>query len=110
MTDVQVAKKPMKERLFPPFPTIVKPKGNDTMKNEDDDMLTDNFDSRSECELDMICNMVSVIHIEFNQITEVTEADDDYVSEELANHKPLYYYVMNNGCVEEENSIFGRPD
>lgn len=25
-------------------------------------------------------------------------------------HKPVCYYVMNNGCVEEKNAFFERPN
>ncbi|XP_050916149.1 uncharacterized protein LOC127131264 [Lathyrus oleraceus] len=25
-------------------------------------------------------------------------------------HKPVCYYMMNNGCVEEQNAFFERPD
>jgi hypothetical protein len=31
-------------------------------------------------------------------------------TEEMAIHKPLCYYVMNNGCVEDQHAVFERPD
>lgn len=43
------------------------------MQNEDDDILNDNFDSRSEGGLDIICNMIFVLPIEFDQVVAVTE-------------------------------------
>lgn len=49
-----MVKKPMRERLFLPLPTVVKPNRKDAMKNEEDDMLTDNFNSGSESGLDII--------------------------------------------------------
>lgn len=58
-----MAKRPMMEIIFPLFPAIVKPRGDDAMRNYDDDMLTNNFDSRSEGELDIICNIVSILPI-----------------------------------------------
>lgn len=61
--------KPMMERLFPPFPTIFKPNGKDAIQNEDDDMLTDNFDYGSEGEPDILCNMIFALPIEYDQIT-----------------------------------------
>lgn len=67
------------------------------MHNEDDDILTGNFDYGSEGELDIICNMIFVIPIEFDQITKVTEDEDDGFSLEIESHKPLCYYVMNRG-------------
>lgn len=76
------------------------------MKNKDDDMLTDDFDSGLEGELDIICNMIFVLPIEFDQINEVIKEEDDYFAAKMENHMPLCYYVMNNGCIEEEISIF----
>jgi hypothetical protein len=31
-------------------------------------------------------------------------------TEEMTIHKPLCYYVMNNGCVEDQHAVFERPD
>lgn len=80
------------------------------MPTEDDDMLTDNFEYGLEDELDIICNVVSILLIEFDTITEVTEEENDYVVEEIEKHNPLCYYIINNGCVEEENVVFDMPD
>lgn len=104
-----MAKKPMRERLLPPLPTIVKPNRKDAMKNEENVMLTDNFNPRSESGLDIICNMISILPIEYDQITEVTEEEVDDFAAELENHKPFCYYVVNNGCEEEEKLVFKRP-
>lgn len=30
--------------------------------------------------------------------------------EETTNHKVICYYIMNNGCVEEQQAMFERPD
>lgn len=73
-------------------------------------MLTDYFESGPEDELDIICNVVSILPIKFNQITKGTKEYDDCFSEEIGNHKSICYYVMNNGCVEEEKFVFDRPD
>lgn len=27
----------------------------------------------------------------------------------MARHRPIFYYVMNNECVEEHNAFFERP-
>ncbi|KAI5389321.1 hypothetical protein KIW84_074822 [Lathyrus oleraceus] len=34
----------------------------------------------------------------------------DEMEEETMVHRPVCYYVMNNGCVEEHNAFFERPD
>lgn len=95
--------------MFPPLPTIIKPNRKDAMKNEEDDMLTDNFNHGSESGLDIICNMISILPIEYDQTTEVMEEEDDDFAAEMENHKPFCYYVVNNGCVEEEKLVFKRP-
>ena len=41
--------------------------------------------------------------------SEVNEVEIDF-TEEMANHKPLCYYVMNNGYVENQHTIFEKPD
>lgn len=40
-----------------------------------DDMLTDDFDSRSESSLNINCNMVTVLPLEYDQVTEVEETE-----------------------------------
>lgn len=75
----------------------------------EDEMLTDDFDSGSEPSLDILVGMVSVLPREFDQITEV-EDTDNIIKREMVIHKPVSYYVMNNGCVEEQNAFFERPD
>lgn len=66
----------------------------------EDKMLTDDFKSRSEPSLDIRVNTVSVLPKEFDQITKV-EDTDNITEMEMATHKPMCYYVMNNGCMEE---------
>jgi hypothetical protein len=41
--------------------------------------------------------------------SEVNEIESDF-TEEMANHRPLCYYVMNNGCVENQHAVFKKPD
>lgn len=73
------------------------------------DMLIDNFDTDLEPSLDITCNLVSVLPREYDQIMEVEEPEENiYV--EMARHRPIFYYVMNNGCVEDHNAFFKRPD
>lgn len=74
-----------------------------------DKMLTDDFDSGSEASLDILVSVVSVMPREFDQITEVEDTDSN-TEREMAAHKPVCYHVMNNGCVEEQNAFFERPD
>jgi hypothetical protein len=58
--------------------------------------MTSNF-SGSDPSLDIVCNVVSVLPVEYDVPSEVNEVEID-CTEEMAIHKPLCYYVMNNGC------------
>lgn len=75
----------------------------------EDEMLTDDFGSRSEASLDILVGVVSVILREFNQITEIEDTDSN-TEREMVAHKSVCYYMMNNGCMEEKNALFERPD
>ena len=72
-------------------------------------MLTDDFDSDGVSSLNMNCNVVSVIPHEYYQETEVEDCEEAD-EEEMAKHKPVCYYILNNGAVEEQNAFFERPD
>lgn len=72
-------------------------------------MAINEFDSRLEGELDLICNMISMLPLEYDTFTKVTKVRDG-LAKEMATYKPLYYYVMHNGSVNKEKSIFERPD
>lgn len=69
----------------------------------------DNFGTESEPSLDITCNVVSVLPREYDQVTKVKEPEDS-TTIEMVRHMPVCYYIMNNGCVEEQNSFFERPD
>lgn len=69
----------------------------------EDEEMTSNF-TDSEADFDVIC-VVSILPIEYD----VTE-DEEYFTEEMVAHKPMCYYVMNNGCVERQHAMFQRPD
>lgn len=53
--------------------------------------------------------MVSVFPREYNQVMEIKEPKDA-TDLEMVRHRPVCYYVMNNGCMEEQNAFFERPD
>lgn len=71
-------------------------------------METDSFNSDSEGGYDVICNMVSILPIEYDIVSKVPGKDHEYI--EMANHIPICYFVMNNGSIEEQNAFFERPD
>lgn len=67
----------------------------------DDEMVTNNFNSGLEDDFNVICNIVFVLLIEFDCVTEVIETEDEYFADETENHKP-------NGIVKsiEEDQIY----
>jgi hypothetical protein len=101
-TVFEMVKRPATERIFPPLPTLKK-----YLPKEDEEM-TLNF-SESDPSLDIVCNVVSVLPVEYDVPSEVNEVEIDF-TEEMAIHKPLCYYVMNNGCIEDQHAVFEKPD
>ena len=59
--------------------------------------------------MDINCNIVSVLPYEYDQVMKVEETEETDEAE-MANYRPICYYVMNNGAVEEQNAFFERPD
>ncbi|MCI55216.1 hypothetical protein A2U01_0076466, partial [Trifolium medium] len=87
---VEMARRPAKERISPP--SVVSKTKNDDVENEfmDDDLL------ESDGNFDVIVNVVSILSVEYDIWSEVNDEDDDFEEPEMANHKPVCYYVMNN--------------
>lgn len=63
-------------------------------------MIEDNI-SYPKGKFDVFCNVVSMFLVEYDMVNEVTDAEEEFSIEEMADHKLVYYYAMNNGCVEE---------
>ncbi|CAJ2654731.1 unnamed protein product [Trifolium pratense] len=103
-----MAKRPMKERLSVVLeePTAEPAKemveGEDDM--DDDDLLDEGLN------FDVMVNVVSILPLEYDVPTEVNELKEDFEALDLADHKPMCYYVMQNGCVEEQKTVFEKPD
>lgn len=51
-------------------------------------MASNDFEFGSEGELDVICNMISVMSLEYDTVTEVTKVEDGLAGE-MDTHKPL---------------------
>lgn len=56
------------------------------------------------------CGIVSVLSIEYDIVSEVSEMEEDFMPDETGGGKPLCYYVMNSGIVEEQKATFERPN
>ena len=74
----------------------------------EDEEVTSNF-TESEPSIDIMCNVISVLPVEYDVPSEVDEVESDF-TEEMAQHKPLCYYVMNNGCIENQYAVFEKPE
>ncbi|MCI38536.1 hypothetical protein A2U01_0059764, partial [Trifolium medium] len=64
----------------------------------------------SEPDLDILVNVVSILPAEYDVWSKVIDGEDEFDSNELALHRPMCYYVLNNGCLEEKMVTFERPD
>lgn len=101
-------RKPVGRKLLSPKTSLMKGKGKENEQENEDDLMTDNFDFGSEGDFDVLCNVVSVFPYEYDRVTEVVK-NEDYEEEGLVKHKPIYYFVIDNGCIEEHNVFFERP-
>ena len=53
--------------------------------------------------------MVSILPAEFDRLSEIKEDEYDTATKESMDHKPICYYVMNEGEVIETDAVFKRP-
>jgi hypothetical protein len=101
-----LAKKPINEILSLPVESSKTEKEKNAENGDnymDDDLLDD------EDDFDVLVNVVLILPIEYDVPSEVTDEEDDFEGSEMANHKPVCYYVMGNGCVEEQQAVFEKP-
>jgi len=97
---VEIAKRPIKERLsLPPI---------EENPARDGEMDSDFMDL--EPELDIICNVVSILPAEYDVVSEVEESKDDFNPEGMEKYRPMCYYVTNYGCVDEQKTMFEKLD
>src|SRR4051812_23061610 len=73
-----------------------------------DEEVDDNFDIESY-ELLIDCGIVSVLPAEFDKVSEVSDNEDDFLSDENVEETPVCYYVMGKGVVEEQKAVFEKP-
>lgn len=72
-------------------------------------MTSDDFNSGSEPRLELIYNMIFVLSLEYDTVTELNQKECGQ-AKDMATHKPLCYYVMNDGFDNEDKAIFKRHD
>jgi hypothetical protein len=100
----ETSKRPIKERVNYPVEIL---KRDDKVENEnfDDDDLLD-----SEGDFNVIVSVVSILPMEYDVWSEVVENEEDFDNGDMALHRPVSYYVMNNGCLEDQMASFEKPD
>lgn len=108
MDDEQKAKKPVKQKLFFPLPSVVKNEPK-VYVGSDEEMKIKDFNFGAEDELYVICNKISVLSLEYDTVTKVTK-DEDWLAKEMDTHKPLCYYVIHGSFINKEKDIFERPN
>ena len=96
-------KPPVNRRLFSEV-QLDEPKEYTPGPEEDEDMITDNFESEGESSFNLNCNVVSVLPCEFGQETEIDEYEEEDTID-LMKHRPVCYYVMDNGG----SGLIGNP-
>ncbi|CAJ2668523.1 unnamed protein product [Trifolium pratense] len=84
---VEVARRPLKERLTQPEDDQKVENEFEGENMEDEDLLD------SDPEFDVLVNVVSILLAEYDVWSEVTEGEDEFDESELALHKPMCYYV-----------------
>lgn len=81
--------------IFPPFLSI-----KESIYVKDEEMDFDFIYSKPD--FNVLCNVVSILPAQYDVISEVEENEEEFDTENMANHKSVFYYVMNNGWVEEQ--------
>lgn len=64
----------------------------------------------SEPDFDVICNVLSILSLEYDVVSKVEESKDDFDPEDMEKYGPMCYYVKNYGCVDKQKAMFEKPD
>ncbi|MCI17140.1 hypothetical protein A2U01_0038287, partial [Trifolium medium] len=107
---VEVAKRPVKERLTPIIEVGEAEKEKVAEGENDEDYMDDDDLLDDEPDFDVLVNVISILPAEYDVQTEVNEVEEDQNTVEMASNKPVCYYIMGNGCVEDQNAMFEKPD
>jgi len=76
---LELARRPIKEMIFPPLLSI---KESIYVKNEEMD-----FDFMAlEPDFDVLCNVVSILPAQYDVISEVEENEEEFDTENMANY------------------------
>jgi len=88
---VESGRRPSKERFS--LPQIKED------PDEDDELDSEFMDS--EPDFDVICNVVSILPVEYDMVSEVEDSEEEFDPKDLEEYKPMCYFVTNNGSGDE---------
>ena len=59
---------------------------------------------------DFIINygIVSILPAEYDRVSKVSENEEDFTFDEADDEKPMCYYVMSSGIIEEQKALFKK--
>ncbi|MCH81201.1 hypothetical protein A2U01_0001985 [Trifolium medium] len=106
----ELARRPLKERLAPIAENVEAEKEEADMEGELEGDFMEDDPLKDEPDFDVLVNVISVLPADYDVQTEVNEGEEEQNSIEMANNKPVCYYIIGNGCVEDQNGMFERPD
>ena len=71
-------------------------------------MLRSGF-TDSEQDFDVICNLVSIVPVEYDMISEVDDSKEEFDPRDMGEYKPMCYFV-NDGSKDNQKAICELPD
>ncbi|PNX89623.1 hypothetical protein L195_g045745, partial [Trifolium pratense] len=98
----EMVKRPIKERISL-LPSVAPVANEEEDEYMDDDLLDEDQD------FNVLVNVVSILPREYDMWSMSEEEDLEDILP-VPNIKPICYYVMDNGCVEQQQAIFEKSD
>ena len=63
--------------------------------NKDDELGSEFMDSKPD--FDVICNVVSILPIEYDMVSEFDDSEEEFDPKDMEEYKPMCYFVTNDG-------------
>ena len=96
---VESNRRPTKDRLCLPIAEVD--------PNEDNELGSGFTDS--EPDFDVICNLVSILPVEYDMISEVDDLEEESDLKDMGEYNPMCYFV-NDGSEDNQKAIFEQLD
>lgn len=71
-------------------------------------MIENNFLDSGD-DFDVLCNVVSILLVEYDVVTEMTNVAEEFSVAKLVDHKLVCYYVINNDMRMSRTSSSRNP-